>query len=118
MCCGPPDDTDPETYNTITSLSQLANLLPPELLVEHLSRLPSRRHRRLSQCPEEDEGGEEVKTVHFKRHTDNKFIDTSLVAMKSEAPKKPVTVLDGSELWVKRNITPKRKVRNRYNYLH
>lgn len=106
------DDTDPETYNTITSLSALTRLLPPDLLVEHVSRLPSRRHRRLSQCLEEDESGEDLRLPQSPRHTDPVFVDTSLVAMKKEAPKKAVSLSDGSELWVRR-VPIKKKVRIR-----
>lgn len=158
------DDSDPETYNTITSLSQLTKLLPPDLLLDHISRLPSRhqRNRRLSQCPEEDEGngtsdgprsesqetkvaqeskrdvrqgrvppvqergkmigtnplrGEVVREVFLRRHTDRKFIDTSLVAIKSDVPKKAVTVGEGSELWVKRTVPQKKKVRTEFIFL-
>lgn len=103
------DDTDPETYNTITSLSALTRLLPPELLVEHVARLPSRRHRRLSQCLEEDES-EDLGLPQSPRHTDPVFVDTSLVAIKKEAPKEAVSLSDGSDLWVRRVPIKKKEV--------
>ncbi|XP_073977169.1 SNF4/AMP-activated protein kinase gamma subunit isoform X3 [Rhodnius prolixus] len=128
-------------YNTISTLNVLKELISRDRhggneetrwFREHFIDRSSRSStgsggRRLSQCPEEDESGEDVEcgisgpgpgggstrggnivgpgNIFERRHLDKRFVDTSLIEMKSHASSTSTLDYDSNDdVWVKRAV--------------